>query len=63
MSDIEKVLVTGKTHTALSSAGNTSRGHNGNLDIELSTPGNAKLAHVFAATIKNTDPGLLQRPL
>jgi osmotically inducible protein OsmC len=50
MSNIEKVLVTGKTHTALSSTGNTSRGHNGNLDIELSTPGNAQPAHVFAAT-------------
>jgi Ohr subfamily peroxiredoxin len=50
MSKIEKVLVTGKTHTTLSSAGNTSRGHNGNLDIQLSSPGNAKPAHVFAAT-------------
>lgn len=59
MSKIEKVLATGKTHTTLSSSGNTSRGHNGNLDIELSTPGNAKPAHVFAATIKNTDPSLL----
>ena len=42
MSKIEKVLATGKTHTTLSSAGNTSRGHNGNLDIELSSPGNAE---------------------
>jgi Ohr subfamily peroxiredoxin len=50
MSKIEKVLVTGKTHTTLSSAGYTSRGHNGNLDIELSSPGNAQPAHVFAAT-------------
>ncbi|MGL6245899.1 Ohr family peroxiredoxin [Pseudomonas sp.] len=50
MSKIDKVLVTGKTHTTLSSSGNTSRGHNGNLDIELSTPGSAKTAHVFAAT-------------
>lgn len=44
MSKIEKVLVTGKTHTTVS---NTSRG---SLDITLSTPGNAKPAHVFAAT-------------
>ena len=50
MSKIEKVLATGKTHTTLSSSGNTSRGHNGNLDIELSTTGSAKPAHVFAAT-------------
>lgn len=30
MSKIEKVLATGKTHTTLSNAGTTSRGHNGN---------------------------------
>ena len=50
MSKIEKVLATGKTHTTLSNAGNTSRGHNGNLDIELSSPGNTKPAHVFTGT-------------
>jgi Ohr subfamily peroxiredoxin len=50
MSKIEKVLVTGKTHTTLSRTGNTSRGHNGNLDIQLSTPGNARPAHAFSAT-------------
>ena len=50
MSRIEKVLVTGKTHTTASAAGKTSRGHNGTLDIELSVPGNSKLAHVFTAT-------------
>ena len=47
MSKIEKVLATGKTHTTVSAAGNTSRGHNGSLDIQLSSPGNAKLAHEF----------------
>jgi Ohr subfamily peroxiredoxin len=47
MSKIEKVLATGKTHTTVS---NTSRGHDGSLDITLSTPGNTKPAHVFAAT-------------
>lgn len=50
MSKIEKILATGKSHTALSSSGNTSRGHNGKLDIELSTPGSAQPAHVFTAT-------------
>ncbi|EJM68914.1 peroxiredoxin, Ohr subfamily [Pseudomonas sp. GM50] len=47
MSKIEKVLATGKTHTTVSAAGNTARGHNGSLDIQLSSPGNAKLAHEF----------------
>jgi lipoyl-dependent peroxiredoxin len=50
MSKIEKVLATGKSHTTLSSSGNTSRGHNGKLDIELSSPGSAQPAHVFADT-------------
>jgi Ohr subfamily peroxiredoxin len=50
MSKIEKVLATGKTHTTASSTGNTSRGHNGSLDIALSSPGNATPVHVFAAT-------------
>jgi len=45
MSKIEKVLATGKTHTTHSSVG----GHNGNLDIELSSPGSAQPAHVFTA--------------
>ncbi|WP_166359709.1 Ohr family peroxiredoxin [Pseudomonas akapageensis] len=49
MSKIEKVLVTGKTHTTASSAGKTSRGHNGTLDIQLSSPGSATPAHVFNA--------------
>ncbi|MHC8353686.1 Ohr family peroxiredoxin [Pseudomonas sp. LB3P81] len=47
MSKIEKVLATGKTHTTLSAAGTTSRGHNGNLDIVLSLPGNPKPQHEF----------------
>ncbi|MVV49425.1 Ohr family peroxiredoxin [Pseudomonas sp. PB120] len=47
MSKIEKVLVTGKTHTTFSKAGNSS----GGLDIQLSTPGNAKLAHDFKAIV------------
>lgn len=50
MSKIEKVLVTGKTHTTFSAANTTSRGHNGNLDIVLSSPGSARPAHVFEAT-------------
>jgi len=48
MSKIEKVLATGKTHTTYSSAGKTSRGHNGTLDIELSSPGNATPEHVLS---------------
>ncbi|AWY38519.1 Ohr family peroxiredoxin [Pseudomonas putida] len=48
MSKIEKVLASGKTHTTHSSTGNTSRGHNGSLDIELSSPGSSTPAHVFS---------------
>ena len=50
MSKIEKVLASGKTHTTLSSAGVTSRGHNGNLDIVLSSPGSDKPVHEFKGT-------------
>ncbi|MDN3222103.1 Ohr family peroxiredoxin [Pseudomonas nunensis] len=49
MSKIEKVLASGKTHTTLSSAGTTSRGHNGSVDIQLSSPGSTQPAHVFTA--------------
>jgi Ohr subfamily peroxiredoxin len=45
--NIEKVLATGKTHTTFSDAGSSSRG----LDIQLSSPGNPKLAHEFAAIV------------
>jgi len=48
MSKIEKILVTGKTHTTFNSA---SRGAHGKLDIELSSPGAAKPAHVLTATL------------
>jgi Ohr subfamily peroxiredoxin len=47
MNKIEKVLATGKTHTTFSDAGNSSHG----LDIQLSSPGNAKLAHEFSAIV------------
>jgi Ohr subfamily peroxiredoxin len=50
MSKIEKVLASGKTHTTMSSTGTTSRGHNGNLDIVLSSPGSDKPAHEFKGT-------------
>lgn len=50
MSKIDKVLATGKTHTTVSAAGKTSRGHSGSLDIVLSSPGNATPAHVFSNT-------------
>ena len=49
MSKIEKVLASGKTHTKMSAAGVTSRGHNGTVDIQLSSPGNAAPVHVFEA--------------
>ncbi|AGW92863.1 MULTISPECIES: Ohr family peroxiredoxin [Cupriavidus] len=42
MSKIDKVLLTGKTHTTLSDAGRDS------VDIKLSSPGSAEPAHVFA---------------
>jgi Ohr subfamily peroxiredoxin len=50
MSKIEKVLASGKTHTTLSDAGNTFRGHTGSLDIRLSSSGSTKPALEFAAT-------------
>ncbi|QKG65522.1 Ohr family peroxiredoxin [Pseudomonas sp. B14-6] len=50
MSKIEKVLASGKTHTTMSSTGTTSRGHNGSLDIVLSSPGSDKPAHEFKGT-------------
>jgi Ohr subfamily peroxiredoxin len=46
MSKIEKVLVTGKTHTTLSNGSSTARG----LDITLSSPGASKPAHEFKGT-------------
>ena len=49
MNKIEKILVTGKTHTTHNSAGKTSRGHNGSLDITLSSPGSAKPEHELTA--------------
>ncbi|MDB5983432.1 MAG: OsmC family protein, partial [Pseudomonas sp.] len=49
MSKIEQVLASRKTHTTLTIADNKSRGHNGNLDIELSSPGSATPAHVLTA--------------
>jgi Ohr subfamily peroxiredoxin len=39
---IEKVLLTGKTHTTLHQGSSPSRGAHGNLDITLSAPGMAK---------------------
>ncbi|QBF26353.1 Ohr family peroxiredoxin [Pseudomonas tructae] len=45
MSKIEKVLVTGKTHTTFSEAGRSARG----LDIQLSSPGSNKPVHTFNA--------------
>lgn len=48
MSKIDKVLATGKTYTILSAAGNTPRGHDGTVDMRLSSPGSeANPTHVF----------------
>lgn len=47
MSKIEKVLVTGKTHTTFTNASSTARG----LDMQLSSPGASKPAHVFNAIV------------
>lgn len=52
MSKIEKVLASGKTHTTMSSTGTASRGHNGTLDIVLTSPGSDKPVHEF----KDTQP-------
>jgi len=50
MSKIQKVLVTGKTHTTASDAAGLSHSHDGNLNITLSTPGNASAReHAFLA--------------
>jgi Ohr subfamily peroxiredoxin len=50
MSKIQKVLVTGKTHTTASDADILSGRHDGNLNIHLTVPGNSAAAeHVFAA--------------
>jgi Ohr subfamily peroxiredoxin len=48
MSKIQKVLVTGKTHTTASDARITSGDHEGNLNIKLSSPGNSAVReHLF----------------
>ena len=50
MSKIQKVLVTGKTHTTASDARIISGDHEGNLNIKLTAPGNSAVReHVFAA--------------
>jgi Ohr subfamily peroxiredoxin len=50
MSKIQKVLVTGKTHTTASDAAILSGRHDGNLNIHLTVPGQGAAGeHVFAA--------------
>jgi Ohr subfamily peroxiredoxin len=50
MSKVQKVLVTGKTHTTASDAAILSGRHDGNLNIHLTVPGNGSAGeHVFAA--------------
>ncbi|MBF6025094.1 Ohr family peroxiredoxin [Lysobacter niastensis] len=45
---MSKVLFTGKTHTIVSHGNGTPNDH-GNVDLNLSSPGNPGLEHVFAA--------------
>ncbi|WP_124094754.1 OsmC family protein [Burkholderia gladioli] len=49
MNTVEKVLTTGKTHTTFSGGPGVPRGHNSRLDIALSSQGQPKPAHTFAA--------------
>jgi Ohr subfamily peroxiredoxin len=50
MSKVQKVLVTGKTHTTASDAAILSGRHDGNLNIHLTVPGNGAAGeHVLAA--------------
>ena|ERR1700754_2956096 len=49
MSKIEKVLLTGKTHTTMTQG--QARGAHGNVDVALSSPGMPKLSQSFADTM------------
>ena len=49
MTTIQKVLLTGKTHTTASRRDGASRGGETSLDIQLSTPNDRKLVHKFKA--------------
>ena len=49
MTKIQKVLLTGKTHTTASRRDGASRGGETSLDIQLSTPNDRKLVHKFEA--------------
>ena len=49
MTKIQKVLLTGKTHTTASRHDGASRGGESTLDIQLSTPNDRKLVHKFEA--------------
>lgn len=52
MTKIEKVLLTGKTHTTASGPEGASGSHDGRLDITLSTPGNSTQPHYSFAAIQ-----------
>jgi Ohr subfamily peroxiredoxin len=49
MTKIQKVLLTGKTHTTASRRDGASRGGEDRVDIQLSSPNDKSLAHTFTA--------------
>jgi lipoyl-dependent peroxiredoxin len=51
MSRIDKVMATGKTITTYSGDRVTARGRHSRLDLELSSPGDTKPAHVFEGAL------------
>ena len=51
MSKIQKVLMTGKTHTTSSDAGGLSHSQHGKLNLHLTTPGNSAAPELSFAAI------------
>jgi Ohr subfamily peroxiredoxin len=49
MTKIQKVLLTGKTHTVASHRAGAARGADERLDLQLSTPNDRNSVHTFAA--------------
>jgi Ohr subfamily peroxiredoxin len=53
MNTIQKVLMTGKTHTTASEAGGNSRGHDDKLDITLTVPGDSAAQEYVLAAVQS----------
>jgi lipoyl-dependent peroxiredoxin len=51
MKKIDRVLVTGKTHTTFAGPADEPKGHGSKLNLELSSSLSAKPAHVFEAAL------------